>query len=215
MRYLGDLAGRRVLEVGCGRGMTLLEFSRCGAQVSGLDYAPSALAICHSLQQQLGMPQAWLVNGDAENLPFPDDYFDLVYSVGVMEHFPDPTRAFQEQFRVVRPRGLLIVQVPQKYSFYTVAKTVLTKLGHWPYGDWETAYSAGELTAMSRRAGFAPREEYGYGSFSLALLRHFIFPRLNFDATGPIWSQARPLRWIRARTALEVGVVARKENGYG
>ncbi len=208
---LGNLQGARVLEVGCGRGATLLSLIQRGAQGTGLDYAESAIAFCNELKQSFGVNgQASFVQGDAFQLPFESASFDLVYSIGLIEHFEEPSAALEEQFRVLKPGGCLIVQVPQKYSLYTLVKMPLTRLGYWPYGEWETQFSERELREIVRKAGFLPAHSSGYGSFWLALLRHFFFPNLNFDTDSRLWKSNALLQRVKSNTALDVCLVAFK-----
>jgi SAM-dependent methyltransferase len=209
-----SLAGARVLEVGCGRGATLLEFAKRGAIVTGVDYAESALGFCNSLKEKadysgnLGLAE--FILGDARSLPFPEDKFDIVYSVGLLEHFEDPGAILAEQCRVLKSGGHLILQVPQKYSMYTLLKKVLMAVGKWPYGAWETQFSGRDLRSLVAEAGLSAEFAYGYGSFTLALLRHCLFPTLDYGIGG--WHKANGALAgrIRANIGLDVGVVARK-----
>jgi ubiquinone/menaquinone biosynthesis C-methylase UbiE len=215
-RCLANLQGARILEVGCGRGATLLELARQGAQVVGLDYAQTAISTCEALRSAMKLDDsAEFLLGDARALPFDSGSFDFVYSIGLLEHFEQPSVLLSEQYRVLKPGGVVLVQVPQKYSVYTLAKIPLTKLGYWPYGGWETQFSAGELQELVQHAGFRPVSMFGYGSFTLALLRHFLFPNLDYDATSRFWKSAPQLRAIRAHIALDVGIVARKGSANG
>jgi SAM-dependent methyltransferase len=211
-RYFPDLRQARVLEVGCGRGATLLELAQRGAKVVGIDYVPSSISTCEALRHAVGLDcsSANFLLGDARALPFASGSFDLVYSVGLLEHFEQPTVLLTEQHRVLKAGGFLLVQVPQKFSLYTMMKIPLTKLGRWQYGGWETQYSAGELETLVHDAGFEPSAVFGYGSFSLALLRHFFFPNLDYDVGGRLWSLIPVMRGLRAYCALDVGIVARR-----
>ncbi|GAF88071.1 unnamed protein product, partial [marine sediment metagenome] len=56
---------------------------------------------------------------DAENLPFPDNTFDLVYSWGVIHHSPDTIRAFEEILRVARPGGKIKIMIYNRKSLIT------------------------------------------------------------------------------------------------
>lgn len=212
--YLGGVQGRSILEVGCGRGATLLEFAKRGANVVGLDYSDDALAVCRSLEKQNGITgHATFLNGDASKLPFPAESFDFVFSVGLIEHFENPMAVLAEQYRVLRKSGFLLVQAPQKYSLYTVLKKMLIRMGKWPYGGWETEFSEREISALVSDAGLEPESVYGYGSFLLATMRHVFLPTLDF---GMMWRNGSELDWIRAvkaKTALEICVVARKGHG--
>jgi ubiquinone/menaquinone biosynthesis C-methylase UbiE len=212
-RCLPDLRGARVLEVGCGRGATALDLAQLGARVVGLDYAETAISTCEALRDTMKLEgSAEFLLGDARALPFESESFDFVYSIGLLEHFDQPGVLLAEQRRVLKPGGFILVQVPQKFSVYTLAKIPLTKLGFWPYGGWETQFSAGELQELLRRAGFGPVSIFGYGSFTLALLRHFFFPNLDYDAASRFWKSTQRMRALRAHLALDVGVVARKKS---
>lgn len=209
--YLRGVRGRSILEVGCGRGGTLLELARRGANVVGLDYSEEALAVCRALQSRDGIQGcSTFVNGDARELPFPPEQFDFVFSVGLIEHFQNPGAILAEQYRVLRRGGFLLVQVPQKYSLYTALKKVLIRAGKWPYGGWETEFSDREVAALVSEAGLEPQSVYGYGSFFLAAVRHSFLPTLDF---GMMWRNGKELRIVRAikvKTALDICVVARK-----
>ena len=209
--YLGGAAGRTILEVGCGRGATLLALAGRGANVVGLDYSEEALTICRERKSRNGIAgRADFVHGDARKLPFPSESFDFVFSVGLIEHFEDPAAILAEQYRVLRKGGFLFVQVPQKYSLYTALKKMLIRLGKWKYGGWETQFSDRQISILVADAGLETRSVYGYGSFFLAAMRHAFLPTLDF---GMMWrspDESKIIRAIRAKTALDICVVARK-----
>ena len=210
--FLGDLSGRTALEVGCGRGATLLELARHGAHVVGLDYSEEALTFCRELHSRTRVAgNVAFLNGDAARLPFGEGAFDFVYSVGLIEHFRDPMQILAEQQRVLRPGGFLLVQVPQKYSLYTVVKKVMMHLGKWPYGGWETQFSDKEISKLVRNSGLQPEQVYGYGSFLLAAIRHTFAPNLDFGVMWRNGSELKTLRAVKSKTALEICVVAMKK----
>lgn len=110
-------AGKELLEVGCGMGSDLLQFARGGSIVTGLDYTPRSAEISRRRFGVYGVPGKFLI-GDAENLPFPDGSFDVVYSNGVLHHTPDTQRAIDEVFRVLRPGGVAKVMLYHRRSLY-------------------------------------------------------------------------------------------------
>jgi len=69
-----------------------------------------------------------------------------VFSQGVLEHFADPSAVMRDQVRVLKPDGVLVVDVPQKYNVYRLRKHAAMRAHRWPWG-WETEYSVGELRA--------------------------------------------------------------------
>jgi SAM-dependent methyltransferase len=115
---------RDVLDVGCGAGVEVVRFARAGARVSGVDAAPEAIGLCaESLRQQ--RLRAGLAVADGEALPFPDGAFDLVYAHGIVQYAADDRRVVEECRRVLRPGGLLIVQVYNRRSWLQVLSKVM------------------------------------------------------------------------------------------
>lgn len=109
-------AGLRVLEVGCGCGSEAERFARAGAHYTGVDLTNAAVSITRQRFRLAGL-EGHFIQGDAENLPFADDTFDLVYSHGVLHHTPDTSRAIREVHRVLSPGGRAAVMVYYRDSF--------------------------------------------------------------------------------------------------
>jgi len=96
--------GLKVLEIGVGMGADYLEWLKAGAQASGIDLSSASLERARRRCQRAGyVHDLWVA--DAENLPFPENSFDVVYSYGVMHHSPDTQRCLQEAWRVLKPGG--------------------------------------------------------------------------------------------------------------
>lgn len=106
--YIFDFAqfdrarGLRVLEIGVGMGADYLEWLKAGAQATGVDLSSASIARALRRCQLAGFPPDLRV-ADAEQLPFADNSFDLVYSYGVMHHSPNPAQCVQEARRVLKP----------------------------------------------------------------------------------------------------------------
>lgn len=107
--------GKRVLEVGCGCGTDLLQFARAGAEVYGIDLSQNSVELTKR-RLSLYRLQAKVAQGDAENLSFPPEHFDLVYSWGVLHHTPNAPRAVSEIYRVLKPGGFMKAMVYHRYS---------------------------------------------------------------------------------------------------
>lgn len=110
-----DAAGKNVLEIGVGLGADHQRFAEAGAKVTGIDLTARAVEVTRRRFRAFGLDSS-LQLGDAENLPFPDCSFDLVYSWGVIHHSPNTRRAVAEIFRVLRPGGLCRVMIYHRYS---------------------------------------------------------------------------------------------------
>lgn len=94
----------RVLEVGCGTGRTLLSIKeRYGCRVTGVDVRPEMIQKARIRAAQAGLSAQWRV-ASAEQLPFPDASFDVVFTESV-NVFIDPTRGLAEYHRVLVPGG--------------------------------------------------------------------------------------------------------------
>jgi SAM-dependent methyltransferase len=103
-----ELSGKDVLEVGCGRGGgTAFVSERFGPRtMTGVDFAPSAIARCRAAHGQTGIT---FVTGDAEALPFAGGSFDAVLSVESSHCYPSVPRFLAEVSRVLRPGGSLLL----------------------------------------------------------------------------------------------------------
>jgi SAM-dependent methyltransferase len=112
-----------VLEVGCGVGTVINLFAKAGADAYGID-----LPVLCSFWAAAGNDPRRFVSADATNLPFSDNYFDVLYSMGVFEHIgtaighctlADDYEAKRAQFarelvRVTKPGGRIVVACPNK-----------------------------------------------------------------------------------------------------
>ena len=119
--------GRSVLEVGCGAGVDLARFAKGGAEVTGVDLAPSAIELARANFAQQGLQGRFEV-ADGERLPFPDNTFDLVYAHGVVQYTANPRRLVEECRRVLKPGGEAIFQVYNRISWLN-ALSKLMKVG--------------------------------------------------------------------------------------
>lgn len=108
-REIGDRKGVRLLDVGCGTGSNLAEFSKI-AEATGIDMSADALAFC----RRRGVERVAL--SGVERLPFADATFDVVTAMDMLEHTDDDLAALAELRRVLKPDGLLLVTVPA-YGF--------------------------------------------------------------------------------------------------
>jgi ubiquinone/menaquinone biosynthesis C-methylase UbiE len=107
--------GKRVLEVGVGAGTDFLRFVRSGAEAHGVDLTEAAVNMVKRRLDLEGL-RADVRQCDAERLPFPDGFFDVVYSWGVIHHTPDTARAAREIVRVLAPGGRACVMLYHRRS---------------------------------------------------------------------------------------------------
>src|SRR6202035_2848301 len=98
--------GTRLLDVGCGSGLTLVLAAERGATPTGLDISPGLLDVARDR-----LPDADLRAGDMEFLPFGDAAFDAVTGVNAFQFAGDPRRALHEAARVTRPGGRVVASL--------------------------------------------------------------------------------------------------------
>lgn len=106
-----ELAGRRVLDVGCGAGRFAEIALSLGADVIALDYSAAIDACRDNLMPH---PRLHLVQGDIYALPFIEASFDYIYCFGVLQHTPDVRRAFVSLPLFLRPGARMAVDVYPK-----------------------------------------------------------------------------------------------------
>lgn len=105
-----DTPAARVLEVGCGEGEIARRLFERWGDVTALDLPDAGLRA-----DWAGVPGPRFLHGDAEQLPFEDNSFDVLVSVEVLEHLKDPERALREYARVARTH--LLLSVPREPLF--------------------------------------------------------------------------------------------------
>lgn len=110
----GDVAGRRVLDAGCGSGPLATALRDQGAIVSGFDLS---LAMVDLARKRLGHDSALLVADLAEPLPYEDDTFDVVVSSLALHYLKDWIAPLTEIRRILEPGGRLVVSVPHPAAY--------------------------------------------------------------------------------------------------
>jgi ubiquinone/menaquinone biosynthesis C-methylase UbiE len=166
---LANINGSRILEVGCGKGNELLQLAKDDASCFGLDFSEAALSLVRSRLEKEAA-RLVLVCGDARDLPCKSNSFDMIFSQGVLEHFTEPEILLLEQHRAVRSGGIVVVEVPNKWTLYTIYKHVLMRLHRWPPG-WETQYSPSELKTLMNNCGFEIVDCVGWDSIPFKVYR--------------------------------------------
>lgn len=110
-----NCSGKEVLEIGVGLGADHQRFAEAGAVLTGIDLTARAIRHTASRFEALGLASRLQV-ADAENLPYSDNTYDLVYSWGVLHHSPDTQKAIDEVYRVLKPGAQARIMIYHKYS---------------------------------------------------------------------------------------------------
>jgi SAM-dependent methyltransferase len=110
LQILGDVRGKRVLELGCGAAQWSAFLARDGGRLVGLDVSERQLHHARGFLEQVGI-QLPLVQADAEHLPFRDACFDVVFCDHGATSFTDPRHTIPEAARVLTPGGVLAFNI--------------------------------------------------------------------------------------------------------
>lgn len=105
---LADLRGKRVLDAGCGMGRFAEICADAGAEVYAVDLSTAVEAAARNLGRR---PEVRVHQADIMNLPFPDESFDFIYSIGVLHHTPDTRAAFLRLPPLLKPGGCVAIWV--------------------------------------------------------------------------------------------------------
>jgi ubiquinone/menaquinone biosynthesis C-methylase UbiE len=110
-------AGEHILEIGAGIGTDHAQFAKAGGIMYDIDLASGHLELAKRNFELRGL-RGTFRHGDAENLPFNDNSFDLVYSNGVIHHTPKTSQVVKEIYRVLKPGGRCIIMVYAENSLH-------------------------------------------------------------------------------------------------
>lgn len=164
-RSVGDLRGKKVLKLDLWNeaiNTRILDWVRSqGAQVVGLDLSRVVAFRARKNAVRNGHSPA-LLRADIRELPFPEGSFDVVYTMGTIEHIDEYKDALQEIHRVLRPGGRAIIGVPHKWDLFLrpLMVWVLTAFGKYLYAP-EKSFSAGELRRDVEATGLQVVERTG------------------------------------------------------
>jgi SAM-dependent methyltransferase len=152
------VAGLRILEVGCGSGVFLREASIRQADVVGLDAAPRLVEMARER-----VPEAEVVVGDMQHLPFADASFDVVAGFNAFFFADDMVAALREAGRVARPGAPVVVQVwgrPDRCDLTAMKTAVQSLVASDPRPSEPGLWEPGVLEGLASAAGLVPERAF-------------------------------------------------------
>lgn len=160
-----SLAGKKVLDVGCGGGILSEAMARRGAQVTGIDMgeAPLSVARLHLLESGLEVDYRQITAESlAEESP---ETFDVVTCLEMLEHVPDPASVIRACHRMVKPGGQVFFSTinrnPKAYALAIVGAEYLLQLLPRGTHDYKKFIRPSELGAWSRDTGLTVKDIVG------------------------------------------------------
>lgn len=162
---LVHLAGKKVLDVGCGGGILAEAMAQRGADVTGIDMGQANLntAKLHALESGVNVDyQCIAVEQLAEQQP---DSFDVVTCLEMLEHVPDPLSIIQACSKLVKPGGQVVFSTinrnPKSYAFAIIGAEYLLRLVPTGTHDYHKFIKPSEMTRWCREAGLAVTDMTG------------------------------------------------------
>lgn len=159
------LAGKRVLDVGCGGGILAEAMARRGAQVTGIDLGEAPLAVARLHAEESGVAVDYRrisVEALAEAQP---ESFEVVTCLEMLEHVPDPGSVIRACARLVKPGGQLFFSTinrnPKAYALAIIGAEYLLRMLPRGTHDYAKFIRPAELAGWCREAGIEVREQSG------------------------------------------------------
>ena len=149
LEWLDSKEGERILDVACGGGALSLKIAERGCKVHGIDISEDVINSAKRLAEREKIACEFEV-GSAEDLPYPEGYFDKVVCSSSLEHFKDDIKALRGMNRVLKPNGKVVLTTD---SFtYPISEELKEKHGRIAYvGNY---YTAEKLKERFEIAGF-------------------------------------------------------------
>ncbi len=167
-----SMAGKRVLDIGCGGGILSESMAKAGADVMGIDAGetPIKIAKLHSLESNLDIDYRKIT---AESLAEEyHEHFDVITCMEMLEHVPDPSSIFNACHQMLKPNGDLFVSTinrnPKSFLLAIVGAEYLLKLLPKGTHDYSKFIKPSEMTRWARESKLEWREYIGltYAPFS-------------------------------------------------
>lgn len=147
----------KLLDVGCGTGVMLehisAEFPNAGA-IHGIDLSSMMV---RKTNERLHSPNVYVAEGTLTTLDVPGDFYNILLCMHSFHHYPNPLENVKQMYRVLKKNGILILADNYYKGWKRISRNIELFKNNYPLGDmW--MYSAGELFALTRFAGFKQQE---------------------------------------------------------
>ena len=157
LSYTGSLAGKQVLDVGCGGGILSESLAQSGADVTGIDLAERSLKIARLHSLESGVPVKYDMISAEDMADQHPERFDVVTCMEMLEHVPDPGSIIAACAKLVKPGGWVFFSTlnrnPKSFLFAIVGAEYLLRLIPKGTHSYEGFIKPSELISSARRSG--------------------------------------------------------------
>lgn len=185
---------KKILDAGFGSGRFCFALAKDFPQseIYGIDISPVLVNNANMIKSNLKLENVYFRHDNIFDLSFPEEYFDIVFNEGVIEHFKNYEDAFKEMHRVTKTGGVIIIGVPNWYNFpHTFRKWCIYKRkGKYEYG-YEKSFKHSELINMFERYKMHDIEITGYYPIQSIIRLSYVgrFPKLFLLLGVNIWGK--------------------------
>jgi len=177
LRQMGDLRGRRILDIGCGLGESSIYFALQGAQVTAVDISPKMIELAQRLAGQYGVRIKTAVS-DAESLGVEPGAFDFVFLGNLLHHVSDREHLLRQVNLALRPGGRFFSWDPLAYNpVINLYRRLATKVRT----EDETPLTKADLAVASRIFHRVGHREFWYLGLGI-FLKYFLIDRVHPNA---------------------------------
>ncbi|HXI37490.1 MAG TPA: bifunctional 2-polyprenyl-6-hydroxyphenol methylase/3-demethylubiquinol 3-O-methyltransferase UbiG [Burkholderiales bacterium] len=159
------LAGKKVLDVGCGGGILAEAMARRGAEVTGIDLGEKGLRVAELHLAESKLPVKYEMVSAEDHAARHAGEFDVVTCMELLEHVPEPAGMVAACARLARPGGFVFFSTinrnPKSYLFAVIGAEYVLKLLPKGTHDYLRFIKPSELSRWSRTSGLAPEELIG------------------------------------------------------
>jgi len=194
LEMLGDATSGRLLDIGCGPAVMEEALAARGFEVRGIDMSPRMIELGNARVAALGLKGCTLEVGDVTRLGGAEGFYDAVLAMGVLEYLPDYAPALREMHRVLRPGGVLVLTVPNRYSPYHAARRAYLAARAFAGRPHQGSVAINpcmpwQLDRLLSRHGFRKLESRGCNFIFFPL--HDKLPKASVAINRALWPVAR------------------------
>ncbi|MBL7196569.1 MAG: class I SAM-dependent methyltransferase [Candidatus Omnitrophica bacterium] len=162
-----DIKNKKILEFGSGQGIVTMEFSKAGAEVTGIDIDKTLVDITQEFAHQKGLNTKFITYSNNKRVPLEDNHFDYIYSIQTFEHLDDPVYSLRELCRVLKKRGILHLTFPNRFYPYDDHAQIFLI----PWLPYKVADLVTKLCRKHNMKYYANLHFYSYWQFKKILIK--------------------------------------------